>query len=84
MGCKQDIKYSISSYSLSYFPPPPSLLYSWRPGARGGDEKGGWEGVFLCVCMCVYLGEAAVADNWRGTPGCWSPINPDPLPFKPA
>lgn len=34
--------------------------------------------------MCVYFGEAAAADNWRGTPGRWSPLNPDPLPFQPA
>lgn len=36
-------------------------------------------GIFLCACV-----SAQHRDNWGGTPGHWSPLNPTPLPFKPT
>lgn len=66
----------------------PLLLCSWGPGAVAGrhfncvvgrDEKGIHMGRYILVCMCV---RTVPRDNWRGTPGHWSPLNPAPLPFK--
>lgn len=36
-------------------------------------------GIFLCACV-----SAQHRDNWGGTPGHRSPLNPAPLPFKPT